>query len=113
MDTLSAFQLTVPAEFVYPIVLDDGVQAALHELGRDAHHRLGAEPGREGGGHHHDQRQAAPGDGEVAGVLDAGARPHAQGQGAQQVEHDESDQHGRLVARRGEDDGPMKTAARV
>ena len=60
-------------------VLDHGVQAALDELGRDAHHGFGAEPGREGGGDHHDQRQAAAGDGEVGRVLDARAGPDADG----------------------------------
>mmetsp|Transcript_59429 Transcript_59429/g.140489 ORF Transcript_59429/g.140489 Transcript_59429/m.140489 type:complete len:508 (-) Transcript_59429:377-1900(-) len=75
-------------------VLDDGVQAALNEFGRQAHHGLGAEPGREGGGHHHDQRQAAAGDREIAGVLDPCARPDANTQRAEQVEHDENDQRG-------------------
>ena len=67
-------------------VFDDRVEAALHELGGNAHHRLGAEPGREGGGDHHDQRQAAAGDREVGGVLDARAGPDADAERAEQIQ---------------------------
>ena len=51
-----------------------------------------AEPGGEGSGDHHDQRQAAAGDGEVRRVLDAASGPHADGDGAKQIEHHAGDQ---------------------
>jgi hypothetical protein len=49
---------------------DDTAQAILDEGGGDAEHRFGAEPGGEDGGGDDRQRQVAPGDREVLGIMD-------------------------------------------
>ena len=48
---------------------DDAMQAFLEEGGRDAEHRLGAEPGGEHRRRNHVERQVAAGHGEVLGVV--------------------------------------------
>ena len=75
-------------------VLDDGTEAALHEPRGDPHDGLGAEPGGERRRDHHREREAAAGEREVGCVLDPRAGPHAEGEGAHEVEHDEDDQRG-------------------
>lgn len=74
-------------------VFDYAAQSAVDEFGRDTQHHLRAKPGGEGGGDDHDQRQPAPGDGEVRRVLDALGSVQADGNGHQQVNNDEGQQH--------------------
>jgi hypothetical protein len=75
-------------------ILDHGIEAALDELGGDAHHRLGPEPGGKGSGDHHGQWQAAARDGEVRGALDACTRVDANAHRAQQVQDHKRKQSG-------------------
>jgi hypothetical protein len=70
-------------------------QAAFDELARDAEHGLGAEPGGERRRDDHRERERAPGDGVVGGVLDARRRVQADSDRHQEIECDEADQrHG-------------------
>ena len=73
-------------------------EVLVQEGGGNAEHGFGAEPGREHHRHDHDQRQRAAGGNVVARVVHLGGGIHADADGNDQIEDDETQQHG-LISR--------------
>ena len=80
-------------------VFDHAVQAAVDELGRNAQHGFRTEPGGEGGGDDHGQGQVPAGHRKVGRALDPFGGQQANGDGDQQIDNNQGQQHGPLPLR--------------